>query len=153
MNIRFSGFGGQGIVLAGFIFGNAAVKDGKNAIQNQSYGSEARGGACRSDVIIQKDDINELAPPNVDVLISMSHSAYEKYLHALKKKGDIHNRYGPCFSHRRPQEKVQVPGHPGNRYRLQKVRQEDHGKHGNDWLCDSRHRYRFQKGCKGCHKK
>ncbi len=58
MNIRFSGFGGQGIVLAGFIFGNAAVMDGKNAIQNQSYGSEARGGACRSDVIIQKDEIN-----------------------------------------------------------------------------------------------
>ena len=87
MNIRFSGFGGQGIVLAGFIFGNAAVMDGKNAIQNQSYGSEARGGACRSDVIIQKEDINELAPPEIDVLISMSHSAYEKYFHSLKKKG------------------------------------------------------------------
>lgn len=87
MNIRFSGFGGQGIVLAGFIFGNAAVLDGKNAIQTQSYGSEARGGACRSDVIIQKDDINELAPPYVDVLVSMSHSAYEKYFHSLKKKG------------------------------------------------------------------
>ncbi len=89
MNIRFSGFGGQGIVLAGFIFGNAAVLDGKNAIQTQSYGSEARGGACRSDVIIQRDEINELAPPEIDVLVSMSHSAYEKYLHSLKKKGTI----------------------------------------------------------------
>ncbi len=89
MNIRFSGFGGQGIVLAGFILGNAAVIDGKNSIQTQSYGSEARGGACRSDVIISKDEINELSPPNIDVLVSMSHSAFEKYFSSLKKKGTL----------------------------------------------------------------
>jgi 2-oxoglutarate ferredoxin oxidoreductase subunit gamma len=89
MNIRFSGFGGQGIVLAGFILGNAAVIDGKNSIQTQSYGSESRGGACRSDVIISKQDINELSPPEIDVLVSMSQSAYEKYLLSLKKKGTL----------------------------------------------------------------
>lgn len=89
MNIRFSGFGGQGIVLAGFILGNAAVLDGKNSIQTQSYGSEARGGACRSDVIISKEEINELAPPYIDVLVSMSHSAYGKYFPSLKKNGTL----------------------------------------------------------------
>jgi 2-oxoglutarate ferredoxin oxidoreductase subunit gamma len=89
MNIRFSGFGGQGIVLSGFILGNAAINDGKNAIQNQSYGSESRGGACRSDVIISQSSINELSPPDVDVLVSMSHSAFEKYIPMLKKKGTL----------------------------------------------------------------
>lgn len=89
MNIRFSGFGGQGIVLSGFILGNAALKDGNNAIQTQSYGSESRGGACRSDVIISKKKINELSPPEIDVLVSMSHSAYEKYLSVLKKGGTL----------------------------------------------------------------
>jgi 2-oxoglutarate ferredoxin oxidoreductase subunit gamma len=89
MNIRFSGFGGQGIVLAGFILGNAAVADGKNAIQTQSYGSESRGGACRSDVVISKREINELYAPQIDVLVSMSQSAFEKYLPSLKKNGTL----------------------------------------------------------------
>jgi 2-oxoglutarate ferredoxin oxidoreductase subunit gamma len=89
MNIRFSGFGGQGIVLSGFILGNAAINDGKNAIQTQSYGSESRGGACRSDVIISGSSINELSPPEVDVLVSMSHSAFMKYVPMLKKKGTL----------------------------------------------------------------
>ncbi len=89
MNIRFSGFGGQGIVLSGFILGNAALIDGRNSIQTQSYGSEARGGACRSDVIISKEDIYELSPPEIDFLISMSHSAFEKYFHSLKKGGTL----------------------------------------------------------------
>ncbi len=89
MNIRFSGFGGQGIVLSGFILGNAAIIDGKNAIQTQSYGSESRGGACRSDVIISDKKINELSPPEVDVLVSMSHSAFEKYVPMLKSGGTL----------------------------------------------------------------
>ncbi|UCE38089.1 MAG: 2-oxoacid:acceptor oxidoreductase family protein [Thermoplasmata archaeon] len=89
MNIRFSGFGGQGIVLSGFILGNAAIKDGNNAIQTQSYGSESRGGACRSDVIISDKNINELSPPAIDVLVSMSHSAFEKYIPMLKKGGTL----------------------------------------------------------------
>ncbi|MBC8485618.1 MAG: 2-oxoacid:acceptor oxidoreductase family protein, partial [Bacteroidetes bacterium] len=50
MNIRFSGFGGQGIVLSGVLLGWAAIDSGKNAIQTQSYGSEARGGSCKCDV-------------------------------------------------------------------------------------------------------
>jgi 2-oxoglutarate ferredoxin oxidoreductase subunit gamma len=85
--VRFSGFGGQGIVLSGYLFGNAAVLDGKNAVQTQSYGSESRGGACRSDVVISDSSIHELAPVDVDVLVSLSQSAYEKYRDDLKSKG------------------------------------------------------------------
>ena len=109
MNIRFSGFGGQGIVLAGFILGNAAVIDGKNAIQTQSYGSEARGGACRSDVIISKQNINELSPPDIDVLVSMSHSAFEKYFPSLKKNGTLIIDIDLVFPKKTEKIKIHLP--------------------------------------------
>lgn len=87
MSIRFSGFGGQGIVLAGVIYGEAAVADGLNAVQTQSYGSASRGGASRCDLIISKEKIYELESPMIDILISMSQSAYETYFTHLKKDG------------------------------------------------------------------
>jgi 2-oxoglutarate ferredoxin oxidoreductase subunit gamma len=87
ISIRFSGFGGQGIVVAGVIFGEAAVADGLNAVQTQSYGSASRGGASKCDVIISKDEIYELEAPSLDVLISMSQDAYNAYIGHLKQDG------------------------------------------------------------------
>jgi len=87
MNIRFSGFGGQGIVLSGLIMGWAAIFDDKNAIQTQSYGSEARGGACKCDVIIDDKTINELEPSQLDLLLAFSQPAYDKYSAYLKDGG------------------------------------------------------------------
>jgi 2-oxoglutarate ferredoxin oxidoreductase subunit gamma len=88
-SIRFSGFGGQGIVLAGVILGEAAVTDGLNAVQTQSYGSASRGGASKCDLIISNEEIYELESPKIDVLISMSQSAYEAYIGHLKKDGIV----------------------------------------------------------------
>ncbi len=87
MNIRFSGFGGQGIIVSAIIFGKAAVFDRKKAIQTQSYGSESRGGSCKSDVIISEEEIYEIEPTEVDILVAMSQTAYEKYIGNLKDKG------------------------------------------------------------------
>ncbi len=87
MNIRFSGFGGQGVILSGVILGWAAILDCKNAIQTQSYGSSARGGSCKCDVIIQDTDIHELEPVSIDLLISFSQPAYDKYKKSLKSEG------------------------------------------------------------------
>jgi 2-oxoglutarate ferredoxin oxidoreductase subunit gamma len=87
MNVRFCGFGGQGIVMAGYITGSAAVRDGKLAVQNQSYGSESRGGACKSDVAISKEEIYELESEEADLLVAMSQQAYEKYIKTLRKGG------------------------------------------------------------------
>jgi len=89
MRIRFCGFGGQGIVLAGYITGNAAVTDGKNAIQNQSYGSESRGGHCKSDVIVDDGEIFELELDHVDVLVAMSQAAHDKYIDQLEPDGVV----------------------------------------------------------------
>ncbi|MEF8834592.1 MAG: 2-oxoacid:acceptor oxidoreductase family protein, partial [Candidatus Thermoplasmatota archaeon] len=57
-DIRLCGKGGQGIMLSGFILGKAAsVYYDYNAVQMQSYGPEARGGAARSEVVISDDEI------------------------------------------------------------------------------------------------
>jgi len=87
MNLRFSGFGGQGIILAGIIYGHAAVLDGKNVVQTQSYGSASQGGACKCDVIISDEQIYELEFPELDVLIALSQQAYDKYSPRLKENG------------------------------------------------------------------
>jgi len=89
MNIRFSGFGGQGVVLSGVILGWAALLDNRNTIQTQSYGSSARGGSCKCDVIIQDSFIYELEPVNLDVLVSFSQPAYNKYKASLKANGTL----------------------------------------------------------------
>ncbi len=87
MNIRFSGFGGQGIILSGVIFGYAAVLDGLNVIQTQSYGSSARGGTCKCDVMIDKKVINELEPDELDILVAFSQPAFNKFKCNLKRDG------------------------------------------------------------------
>jgi 2-oxoglutarate ferredoxin oxidoreductase subunit gamma len=87
--IRFAGFGGQGIVKSSLIMGQSAVSDGKKAIQNQSYGSESRGGECRGDVIISDDDIYELEPVNYDLLVAMTQPAYDKFIGSLKPGGTL----------------------------------------------------------------
>jgi 2-oxoglutarate ferredoxin oxidoreductase subunit gamma len=87
MNIRFAGFGGQGIVMAGYVLGRAGVLDGANALQTQSYGSESRGGDCKSDVVISADQILDLAPAELDVLVAMAQPALDTHLAHLKTDG------------------------------------------------------------------
>jgi 2-oxoglutarate ferredoxin oxidoreductase subunit gamma len=87
MKVRFSGFGGQGIILLGEIVGTAATLDGKNALQTQSYGSASRGGASKSDVIVSNSEIHELEIEEVDILVAMSQPAFEKFIGQLKRGG------------------------------------------------------------------
>lgn len=78
--VRFSGFGGQGIILSAVILGRAAVMyDNKYAVQTQVYGPEARGGASMSAVII--DDTPILYPKVAvpDIYVIMSQEGFEKY--------------------------------------------------------------------------
>ena len=85
-----TGFGGQGIVLAGRILGMAAaLGDKKESTLVQSYGPESRGGACCAQVIISDDVIQYPYIKTPDVLICMSQSAYEKYKDQLKPEGQL----------------------------------------------------------------
>jgi 2-oxoglutarate ferredoxin oxidoreductase subunit gamma len=78
--VRLAGFGGQGIVLAGMILGKAVtLYEGANAVMTQSYGPEARGGACSADVVISKGRINYPRVTVPDVLVLMSEEAARTY--------------------------------------------------------------------------
>lgn len=80
VEVRLGGFGGQGIILAGYILGRAAsVHAGRNAVMAQSYGPESRGGACMTEVVMAD---GEIAYPRVvepNVVVVMSQQAYAKY--------------------------------------------------------------------------
>lgn len=77
--IRICGFGGQGIVLAGAVLGEAAVRAGYWAVQTQSYGPEARGGAARSEVVIDSESIAYPRVMQADLVVALSQPAYDKY--------------------------------------------------------------------------
>ena len=78
--IRICGFGGQGIVLAGVILGKAAsVYSEYHAVQTQSYGPEARGGASRSEIVISDAPVGFPGVMEADVLVALSQPAFDKY--------------------------------------------------------------------------
>lgn len=81
---RFVAFGGQGIILAGVILGEAAVNAGMEAVQSQSYGPESRGGAARSEVIIADETIDYPMVISADCLVALSQPGYDKYCEGIK---------------------------------------------------------------------
>ncbi len=88
VEVRIAGFGGQGVVTAGLSLARAAVvHDHKKAVQTQSFGAEARGGAARSDVVISNDDIDYPRILNADILIAMSQIALDRYVDNLRPNG------------------------------------------------------------------
>jgi len=90
VEIRFAGFGGQGIIKSGIITASAAcIHGGKNAVQTQSYGPESRGGACKSEVVISEEEIDFPKVVEPDVLIVMSQHAYNEYAENVKPGGAI----------------------------------------------------------------
>jgi 2-oxoglutarate ferredoxin oxidoreductase subunit gamma len=78
--VKFAGFGGQGIILAGLICGKAAsLFDKKNAVLTESYGPEARGGACSAGVIISTSKIYYPHIFRPDTISIMSQEAFKTY--------------------------------------------------------------------------
>lgn len=87
--LRLSGSGGQGLILAGIILAEAALLDEKNVVQSQSYGPEARGGASKAEVIISEKEINYPKVRNCDVLLALTQVACDKYIDSLKEGGSL----------------------------------------------------------------
>lgn len=87
IEIRIAGHGGQGVVLAGQILGKAAAYDGKNVLQTQTYGAEARGSMARSEVIISDSKIGFPAVRKCDVLVAMNQESLDVHLRHLKEDG------------------------------------------------------------------
>jgi 2-oxoglutarate ferredoxin oxidoreductase subunit gamma len=84
----FTGSGGQGVITAAILLAEAAViHEGLNAVQSQSYGAEARGGATRSDVIISDSIINYPKVIQPNVLVCLTQEAYNKYMAIIRPGG------------------------------------------------------------------
>lgn len=89
--IILSGFGGQGLILAGILLAEAAVvHEGINATQDQVYGIAARGGECCSEVIVSDQGAINYAKVNVpDLVLAMSQAAFNKYAPRVKDGGIV----------------------------------------------------------------
>jgi len=87
--IRLSGYGGQGLILAGIILAEAAMHDGHEAVQTQSYGPEARGGASKAEVIISDEPIDYPKVTAPDVLLLMSDAACKRYACTVEPSGTL----------------------------------------------------------------
>jgi len=86
--LRITGFGGQGIILAGYIVGKAAaVYDGKHATMVQAYGPEARGSACSSQVIVDDNPIQYPYLRHMEILLALSQEGFDKFTPQLDKNG------------------------------------------------------------------
>jgi 2-oxoglutarate ferredoxin oxidoreductase subunit gamma len=88
--LRLSGSGGQGMILASVILGEAiGGGDGRNVVQSQSYGPEARGGASKSDVVISENEIFYPKAIKLDLLLAMTQESLDKYYCDLKDGGTL----------------------------------------------------------------
>jgi 2-oxoglutarate ferredoxin oxidoreductase subunit gamma len=86
--ITLCGFGGQGIILTAVLLGTTAVTRGNlYAVQTQSYGSEARGGQCQAELVIDTKPIRSPVAEKKNLLVAMFQAAYDKYIDTLEDDG------------------------------------------------------------------
>lgn len=88
--IRIAGFGGQGVILSAIILGRAAsIHQGAFATMTQSFGPEARGGACSAQLILSESPILYPYVTKPDILVVMSQEAYARFVPELKDGGTL----------------------------------------------------------------
>ncbi|NHJ12418.1 MAG: 2-oxoacid:ferredoxin oxidoreductase subunit gamma [Candidatus Thorarchaeota archaeon] len=88
--VRIGGFGGQGVVTMAVVMGEtASLYDKKFVVQTQSYGPEARGGASKSEIVIDDEEIDYPKVQEPDVFIALSRAAYLEYIDGLKDNGTL----------------------------------------------------------------
>jgi len=87
IELRFCGTGGQGVLLMGSMLGAAAVQHGLWAAGSNSYGAQARGGNCRSEVVLARQPADYPHVVEADLLVAMSQGSYETYLPELHPQG------------------------------------------------------------------
>ena len=111
VEIRLSGSGGQGIVLAAIILAEAAgIYEGRQVVQNQSYGVEARGGASRAEVIVSDQEIVYPEVVTPDILLTLNQQSLDKYKGNINPEGAI--IYNSSLVSKEPDSQVQVYGLP-----------------------------------------
>ncbi|NLD20036.1 MAG: 2-oxoacid:ferredoxin oxidoreductase subunit gamma [Clostridiales bacterium] len=86
INIRFAGAGGQGVILASVLLAKGyGLGENYNISQTQSYGPEARGGACKAEVVISDEPIDYMKVETADVFIALNQVGFDKYKDTVKE--------------------------------------------------------------------
>ncbi len=85
LNIRFAGSGGQGVIMASVLLAKGyGLGEDYNIAQTQSYGPEARGGACKAEVVVSDEEIDYMKVEKADVFIALNQTGYDKYIDTVK---------------------------------------------------------------------
>jgi 2-oxoglutarate ferredoxin oxidoreductase subunit gamma len=87
IRVRFGGLGGQGLVTLGAVLADAGARSGLHVAASQAYGSRARGGATRADVILSEEPIDFPHVHQADLMLVLAQEAYELYLPSLAEGG------------------------------------------------------------------
>ena len=88
--LRISGFGGQGVILAAYVLGKAcAVVENGHATLNQAFGPEARGSACSAQLILSSEPVTYPYVRSIDILVAMSQDSYRLFHGEVKPGGLI----------------------------------------------------------------
>jgi len=87
--VRLSGFGGQGVVLAGILLGEAGAIEGKHVTGSNSYGAQARGSGCKSEIVLSDAAIDFPHLTASDILVAMSQGAYDMYCGDVKEDSGL----------------------------------------------------------------
>lgn len=88
--MRFSGLGGQGMILCAYVVGRAAaVIDGRHATLNQAFGPEARGSACSAQLVVSDEQVMYPYVRGTDILVAMSQDAYQTFVGEVRDGGIV----------------------------------------------------------------
>lgn len=89
--LRFTGVGGQGVLLAGEILAEAKIRGGGYGVKASTYTSQVRGGPTKVDILLDSDEI--LYPyamdGNIDFMLSVAQMSYDIYKSGIKKQGIV----------------------------------------------------------------
>jgi len=112
--IRITGFGGQGVVMAGYVLGRAAaIEAGRHATMIQSFGPEARGSSCSATLVVKDTEILYPYIRRPNLFVVMSAEGYEKYADELADGGTL--IYEQDLVHPRPLKGQRSFGIPSTR--------------------------------------
>ena len=89
LELRVTGFGGQGVVLAAYIIGRACIHAGKHATMIQSFGPEARGASCSATLVVSDHEVLYPYIAEPEILVAMSSDGYEKFRDELRPGGTL----------------------------------------------------------------
>jgi 2-oxoglutarate ferredoxin oxidoreductase subunit gamma len=89
LEVRITGFGGQGVVLSAYIIGRACIQAGRHATMIQSFGPEARGASCSATLVISPEEVLYPYIQRPEILVAMSSDGYEKFRDELRGGGTL----------------------------------------------------------------